>query len=100
MIVSEKKKWLRLCIITIVETCFLSLRKMNASKKSNTVIVDGMAGDEEISQLFSNKYEQLYNSVPFDFNVFEKIKRKINKRVLNERDAKYCVCVEDVVNAV
>ncbi len=34
------------------------------------------------------------------YHVFEKIKRKINERVLNERDASYCVCVEDVVNVV
>ncbi len=50
--------------------------------------------------MFSNKYEELYNSAPCDSNVFEKIKRKINERVLNERDASYCVCVEDVVNAI
>ncbi len=80
---------------------FAEVRKMNTSKKSNYVSVDGMAGDEKISQLFSNKYEQLYNSVLCDSNVFEKIKRKINERVLNERDASYCVCVEDdVINAV
>ncbi len=42
---------------------------MNARKKSNPVSVDGMAYDEEISQLFSNKYEQLYNSVPCDSNL-------------------------------
>ncbi len=59
-----------------------------------------MTEDEEIYQLFSNKYEQLYNSVPGDSNVFEKIKRKINERVLNERDANCCVCVEGVVNVV
>ncbi len=34
---------------------FADLRKMNARKKSNPVSVDGMAGDQEISQLFSNK---------------------------------------------
>ncbi len=57
---------------------FAEVRKMNARKKSNPISVDGMAGDEEICQLFSNKYEQLYNSVACDSNVFEKIKRKIN----------------------
>ncbi len=59
-----------------------------------------MTENEEISQLFSNKYEQLCNSVPCDSNVFEKIKRRINERVLNERDDSYCVSVQDVVNAV
>ncbi len=65
---------------------------------SNPVSVDGIAEDEKISQLFSDN-EQLYNSEPCDCNVFEQIKRKINERELNERDANYCVCVEDVVNA-
>ncbi len=62
---------------------------MNARKKYNPVSVDGMAGNQEISQLFSNTYEQLYNSVQSDSNVFETIKTKINERVLNERDASY-----------
>ncbi len=79
---------------------YAEVRKMNGRKKSNPVSVNDMAGDEKISQLFSNKYEQLYNSVPCDSNVFEKIKRNINERVLNERDASYCVCVEEVVNDV
>ncbi len=79
---------------------FAEVRKMNARKKSNPVSVDGMTGDEEISQLFSNKQEQLYYSVPCDSNVFEKINRKINEGVLNERDASYGVGVDDVVNTV
>ncbi len=72
---------------------------MNASKRSNPVSVDIMAGDEEISQLFSNNYEHLYNSIPCDSNLFEKIRSTINEWVLNERDASYCVSVENVVHA-
>ncbi len=59
-----------------------------------------MAGHEEISQLFSNKYEQFYNSVPYQSNLFEKNKGKLSDTVLNENYVSYCVSVDGVVNAV
>ncbi len=87
-----------MCINNNSRDLFADVRTMVAIKESNPFSVDCMAG--EISQLFSNKYEQLFNGVSCNSKVFEKIKRYINEQVLNERDTSYCVFVKDVVNAV
>ncbi len=73
MIVSEKSRDL-----------FAEVRNMNASKTSNPVSVDGMAGDSRYLSCLvinMNNYITVYNVI--DSIVFEKIKMKINERVLN-----------------
>ncbi len=59
---------------------FAKVRKMNARKQSNPVSVDCMAGDEEISQLFSNKYGQLY----IVYHMIRKYFRRLRERLMKE----------------
>ncbi len=56
---------------------------MNAGKKSQPVSVDGKADNNDICQIFGDRYDRLYNSVPYDADLFKKIKDKIDQRVLN-----------------
>ncbi len=58
---------------------FSEVRKMNAGKRSPPVSVDGRAENNDICQMFSNKYDHLYNSVSYDADLFQKIKDKINQ---------------------
>ncbi len=73
---------------------------MNADKRSRPVSVDGKAKNNDICQTFSDKFDQLYNSVPYDADLFQKIKDKINQRVLNKKCCNFNVTVKDVVKAV
>ncbi len=76
---------------------FSEVRKMNAGKRSQPVSVDGKAENNDICQIFSDKFDKLYNSVPYDVNIFQKIKDKINQRVLNKNCCNFNVAVQDVV---
>ena len=57
-----------------------------------------MEGDEEIAQLFSDKYNHLYNSVSYDVDEMNVINTEINKQI-NENVA-YDISVVEVTEGV
>ncbi len=80
---------------------FSEVRKMNAGKRSQPVSVDGKAENNDICQiLVISKFDKLYNCVPCDADIFQKIKDKINQKVLNKNCCNFNVTVQDVVKAV
>ncbi len=79
---------------------YSEVRKMKASKRSQPLSVDGKAENNGICQMFSDKFDKLYNSVSYDADLFQKIKDKINQRVLNKNCCNFNVTVQDVVKAV
>ena len=50
--------------------------------------------------MFSDKYDTLYNSVPYDTNHMKLIEREIMSRVQKCNDESYNITVPDVMNAV
>ena len=50
--------------------------------------------------MFSDKYDTLYNSVPYDTNHMKLIEREIMSRVQKCNDESYKITVPDVMNAV
>ncbi len=79
---------------------FSEVRKMNTGKGSQPLSFDGKAENNDIWQIFSDKFDELYNSVPYDADLFQTIKDKINQRVLNKNCCNFDVTVQDVVKAV
>ena len=55
--------------------------------------VDGVVGDDEIAQLFSYKYNHLYNSVSYDVDEMNSIGADIKEHVYN-------ISVEDIIEGV
>ncbi len=76
-----------------VRDLFSEVRKMNAGKRSKPVSVDGKADNNDICQMFSDNYDKLYNSVPYDADLFQKIKDKINQKVLNKNCCNFYVVI-------
>ncbi len=66
---------------------------MNAGKRSQPVSVDGKADNNDICQMFTDKYDKLYTSVPYEADLFQKIKAKINQIVLNKNYCNFYVTV-------
>ncbi len=58
---------------------FSEVSKMNAGKRSQPVSVDGKADNNNICQMFSDKFDKLYNSILYDADIFQKIKDKLIK---------------------
>ena len=59
-----------------------------------------MSNDEDISDLFAKKYDQLYNSVSFDQNNMSILKDKIDELIDETPNAYSHVSVDDVVEAL
>ena len=57
--------------------------------KKNVVapVVDGVAADNEIAEVFAHKYSQLYNSVPSDTNDMREIENELNEALENAASA-------------
>jgi hypothetical protein len=60
--------------------------------------IDGVTSDYDISNTFSEKYRNLYNSVPYDQGKMNDIQHEINNRLNSSHE--YNVSVDDVVSAI
>ena len=57
-----------------------------------------MVGDEEIAQLFSDKYNHFYNSVSYDVDEMNVINTEINKQI--KEYIAYDISVDEVMEGV
>ena len=62
--------------------------------------VNGSCDSKEITELFSEKYKHLYNSVPYNIDDMHAIESTIFERLHNCEDVKYVISHSDVINAV
>ena len=78
---------------------FSEIRSMKGNNKINVPCVDDCRDDDNISRMFGEKYERLYNSVPYDIDEMTELKCSINT-MLDKESCRYSVSSEDVANAV
>ena len=76
----------------------LKKAKGRNSKISNNV--DDSCDSEQITELFSEKYKNLYNSVPYNIDDMHVIQSTIFERLHNCENVKYVISHSDVINAV
>ena len=55
---------------------------------------------KEITELFSEKYKHLYNSVPYNTDDMHAIESTIFERLHNCENVKYVISHSDVINSV
>jgi len=78
---------------------FKEARKIKGRYNIKPASVDGCSGDDEISNLFSDKFNNLYNSVPYNKQEMDVIKNEI-MNILNVDKVIYNLSVNDVKTAV
>ena len=57
------------------------VKRMKGRSRKSACIIDGMNGDKDIADLFSDKYKTLYNFVPFDNDDMLRIRSTIDHRL-------------------
>ena len=64
--------------------------------------MDGCNDNDDIANIFSDKYMELYNSVPYDTSEIKSIESSVLSRILNSSCSDYitCITVTDVMNAI
>ena len=78
---------------------YVEVNKIKGRNNKTVPCVDGCCDDETIANNFSDKYNNLYNSVPYDKNEMDDIKKCISSLIANET-CKYSVTVDDVIKSV
>ena len=76
------------------------IRKVKGNGDTLPSVIDNMSNDEDISDLFAKKYDQLYNSVSFDQNNMSLLKDQIDELIDEIPNAYPHVSVDDVVRGV
>merc|ERR1711874_391071 len=60
------------------------VRKMTKFKDELPSMMDGHTGTDEISKIFSDKYETLYNTVSYNKHDMDKLKKEIDSNIAKE----------------
>ena len=74
--------------------------KLRCSSNLIACTIEGNNNSTSIADMFSDKYDTLYNSVPYDTNHMKLIEREIMSRVQKCSGESYNITVPDVMNAV
>ena len=78
-------------------------REVDKTKPRSSMIsstVDGNNDCESITKMFSDKYNMLHNSVPYDKDEMKWIETEIMSRIERQSNDCYCTTVQDVIDAV
>ena len=78
---------------------FSEVRKMKGSSNYCASIIDGCADNDSIANMFGTKYDNLYNSVPYNEKEMNDIKCKIDNLVQKD-NSNYYITVSDVVKSI
>lgn len=77
------------------------VKRIRGGRVSNPTSIDDVCGEEGIAGVFSNKYEALYRSVPFDHEQLHGICRDLEETIVSHPDdACHKVSVDNVKYAV
>ena len=76
------------------------VRKIKGRNNQCSNVVDQCSSDSDIANIFYNKYNDLYNSVPYDCNVMTNILHEVNSRICQDSLITHTIMVEDVTAAV
>jgi hypothetical protein len=72
------------------------IKGRNSTVPSN---IDDCSNDDDISNLFASKYCNLYNSVPYDEENMNEIKKYINDKLMDE-NCSYNITIDNVTDAI
>ena len=76
------------------------VRKVKGRNSKISSNVDGYCDSKDITELFSEKYKHVYNSVPYNIDDIHAIKSTIFERLHNCENVKYVISHSDVINVV
>ena len=74
-------------------------KRFKPKKRPIPKVIDGVTGEENISELFAENYRNLYNSVPYDVSALNRIKETVNER-MSASDVDVTVSVKDIQDAI
>ena len=80
--------------------CGRKLEKLKGKKGKWPCSMDGCNDNDDIANIVSDKYMELYNSVPYDTSEMKFIETSVLSRILNSSCSDGIITVTDVMNAI
>ena len=71
------------------------VRKIKGEKGKMACSMDGCNDNDDIANIFSDKYMELYNSVTYDTSEMKSIESSVLSRILNSSCSDYIITVTD-----
>ena len=99
---------LRVCYSMFIIVCksfWHEVRRVSKTNATNACEINGVQGDDEICDMFCDKYQALYTSVTFDQTTMDNITHTVEQRMRDNCNTSECsvshdISVTDVINAV
>ena len=76
------------------------VKKIKGKKGKMASSMDGCNDNDDIANIFSDKYMELYNSVPYNTSEMKSIESSVLSRLLNSSCSDYIITLTDVMNAI
>ena len=77
------------------------IKKVRGRNASHSTSIDGVQGEQSISDLFSQKYKNLYNSVPYNIEEMSALKASLDHDIIHHGQCeKHLINVNDVMYMV
>ena len=104
---SETKEWVKLYLEKNDRMLWDEVRKRTKSSNELPSMMDGQTGIDDISKIFADKCETLYNSVSYDNHDMVNIKKEIDTHIekvcpndLVQTNCKQNITVKELKDAV
>ena len=79
---------------------FSEVKKIKGRGSVMPASMDNATNDDDICDVFAKKYQDLYNSVPYNEQEMTDIKHKIQQQLQNESNVNYFISVSEVIKSV
>lgn len=101
---SIRKERLAECVLNNHSRDFWKeIKQLNHVSSSGAVAVDGISDSSSVANMFADKYQNLYNCVPFDKEEMDKILISLNEKLCSnssEKDRNILFSKEEITNAI
>ena len=99
----RKQKFAECVLENRTRDFWTEIKKMNGTLRSRgcAATVDGLSSSEQIATLFADKYQHLYNTVPYDVDEMNDIRLELETMVGSEYcDEHFIVREDEIANAI
>ncbi len=76
------------------------VHKTQKCKRTQSVSVENIRDENDINFIFTNTYTNVYNSVPYDWDEMESIKKRVHNKIQASNSVQYIINVQDVIKCI
>ena len=98
----RKQKFVECIVENRTRDFWTEVKKMNGTLRGRgcAAMVDGHSDNDQIAEIFADKYQHLYNTVPYDVNEMNDIRHELNAMVDSDSCDEHCIREDEISSAI